>query len=109
MDLLDEAPDEDQLEPIERALQEAEKAIDALRSKKAWAGQIYRFMGRLQVYRSDYAEAARIMEKGLTYLSKDTELIARVAHVLRLGGISMVPSRRGSVCWRSTLVTKAGS
>ena len=86
MDLLDEAPDEDQLEPIERALQEAEKAIDALRSKKAWAGQIYRFMGELQVYRSDYAEAARIMEKGLTYLPKDTELIARVAHVLRLGG-----------------------
>ena len=77
---------EQQLEPIESTLHQAKRQIDSLGRHKLWKAEIFRILGEIQLRRSDFGAAAKYLEKARTFLPKDTLLIERVAHVLRLGG-----------------------
>ncbi len=77
---------EQQLEPIESTLRQAKRQIDSLGRHKLWKAEIFRILGEIQLRRSDFGAAAKFLEKARTFLPKDTLLVERVAHVLRLGG-----------------------
>ena len=77
---------EEQLEPIESTLNQARRQIDSLGRHKQWKAEIFRILGEIQLRRSDFGAAAKFLEKARTFLPKDTVLVERVAHVLRLGG-----------------------
>ncbi len=77
---------EEQLEPIESTLRQAKRQIDSLGRHKLWKAQIFKILGEVQLRRSDFGASAKFLEKARTFLPKDTLLVERVAHVLRLGG-----------------------